>query len=70
MKHEQLKLKTEFIQLDALLKFSGTSTSGGQAKILISEGKVKVNNEICLMRGKKIRKGDKVEVEETIIEVL
>ena len=70
MKHEQLKLKTEFIQLDALLKFSGISTSGGQAKVLISEGNVKVNGEVCLMRGKKIRKGDTIEVDETIIEVL
>ncbi len=70
MKHEQIKLKTEFIELAALLKFSGVSTSGGQAKVLIADGHVKVNGEVCKMRGKKIRKGDSIEVEETIIEVL
>ncbi len=70
MKHEQICIKTEFIQLDALLKFSGVSTSGGQAKVLIADGFVKVNDEVCTMRGKKIRKGDRVEALETIIEVL
>ena len=53
-----IKIHTEFIKLQDLLKFANLVGSGGEAKILIQEGKVKVNGEICTMRGKKIRPGD------------
>lgn len=59
-KKEEVTIKTEFIRLDALLKFKGIALTGGQAKILISENKVKVNGEVCNARGKKLRNGDTV----------
>lgn len=58
-----INITTEFIKLDALLKFSGLADTGGEAKLLIQNGEVSVNGEICTMRGKKIRSGDKVAVD-------
>lgn len=55
-----VKISTEYIKLDQLLKFSGISLSGADAKELILSGAVSVNEEICTMRGKKIRPGDSV----------
>lgn len=57
-----VKITTEFIKLDQLLKFSGAVAIGSEAKELILEGKVSVNGEICTQRGKKIRSGDIVKV--------
>ncbi|MDE6101735.1 MAG: RNA-binding S4 domain-containing protein [Ruminococcus sp.] len=57
---ESVKIKTEFIKLDALLKFASFVGSGGEAKMLIQDGQILVNGEVCTMRGKKIRSGDKV----------
>ncbi len=57
---ESIKIKTEFIKLDALLKFASMVNSGGEAKMLIQDGQILVNDEVCTMRGKKIRSGDKV----------
>ncbi|MDE5771323.1 MAG: RNA-binding S4 domain-containing protein [Ruminococcus sp.] len=57
---ETVKIKTEFIKLDALLKFASLVGSGGEAKMLIQDGQILVNGEVCTMRGKKIRSGDKV----------
>ncbi len=65
----QIKLNSEFIKLDSLLKLSGIASTGGVAKMFVQNGDVKVNGETCLMRGKKIRKGDRVEIFEEIIEV-
>ncbi len=50
---------TEFIKLEAALKFSNAVESGGMAKTVIQEGEVQVNGEICTMRGKKLYPGDK-----------
>ena len=61
MKHEQIQIDTEFIRLDALLKLAGAVETGGQAKVFIQMGKVTVNGELCTMRGKKLRPGDKAE---------
>lgn len=58
----EVKITTEFIKLDQLLKFSGAAAIGSEAKDLIAAGKVKVNGEVCTMRGKKIRPGDTVNV--------
>lgn len=57
---ESVKIKTEFIKLDALLKYASLVSSGGEAKMLIQDGQILVNGEICTMRGKKIRSGDRV----------
>ena len=60
---KNIKIKDEYIKLDSLLKFTGIASTGGHAKMLIFDGLVSVNGEICLQRGKKIKIGDKVETE-------
>lgn len=62
MREERVKITTEYIKLDALLKFANAVATGGEAKISIQEGAVLVNGEVCTMRGKKIRPGDRVEL--------
>ena len=57
----QIKIKEEFIRLDSLLKLANLVNTGGHAKIVIQNNKVKVNGEVCTMRGKKIREGDTCE---------
>lgn len=60
---EKVKITTEFIKLDAILKFASLVGSGGEAKALIQDGQVFVNGEVCTMRGKKIRSGDTVSLD-------
>lgn len=60
---EKVKINEEYIRLDNLLKFQNAVSSGGHAKIVIQNGEVKVDGEICTMRGKKLRKGNTVEYE-------
>lgn len=69
MSTEKIEISEEFIRLDNLLKFGGLSETGGQAKVLIQSGYVKVNGEICTQRGKKMRNGDKAEYNGRILEV-
>ena len=57
----EIEITTEFIKLDALMKFAAMVGTGGEAKFVIAEGLVKVNGETCTMRGKKLRAGDTVE---------
>ena len=59
MHEEKLPISTPFIKLDAALKFCGIAETGGHAKILIEEEKVRVNGEVCTQRGKKLHPGDK-----------
>ena len=68
MKKENIYIDTEFIRLDCLLKLGGFGT-GGQAKLLIQNGGVKVNDEVCTQRGKKMRIGDTAECNGIILEV-
>lgn len=60
---DELKIKTPFIKLDSLLKFSGIAADGTDAKYLISEGCVKVNGETELRRGRKIYPDYEIKVE-------
>lgn len=57
---ETVSITTEYIKLDALLKFAALVGTGGEAKQLIADGLVTVNGEVCTMRGKKLRPGDTV----------
>ena len=66
---EKILINTEFIKLDSLLKFAALVGTGGEAKVVISEGMVKVNGEVCTMRGKKIYPGDKVDFDRFSLEV-
>lgn len=70
MEKMQIEIKTEFIKLDSLLKFADLTDTGGLAKEIIQQGLVKVNGEVCTMRGKKIRSGDTVAVEGYEVTVL
>ena len=56
-----VEISTEFIKLQDALKYANLVYSGGEAKTLIQDGQVKVNGEVCTMRGKKLRNGDKFE---------
>ena len=56
-----VSISTEYIKLQDAMKFANIVYSGGEAKALIQEGQVKVNGEVCTMRGKKLRNGDKFE---------
>ena len=55
---EKVAINTPFIKLDAFLKFSALTGSGGEAKNVISDGLVSVNGEICFQRGRKLYPGD------------
>lgn len=66
----QVKIDTEFIRLDSALKLCDLVLSGGHAKAVIQDGEVKVNGEICLQRGKKLRSGDTFEYGLNIFEVV
>ncbi len=66
---ETIKIETEYIRLDSLLKLAGVTDTGGQAKFLIQNGNVLVNGEICQLRGKKLRPGDLVETAEKRFQV-
>ena len=58
---EQIAITTEYIKLDALLKYAAAVGTGGEAKQLIAEGLVGVNGETCTMRGKNLYPGDRVD---------
>lgn len=64
-----VKIKEEYIKLDSLLKLAGLVSTGGEAKIVIKENMVFLNDEVCTQRGKKIRKGDSVIYNGTKIEI-
>lgn len=54
-----LAITTEYIKLQDAMKYANIVYSGGEAKQLILDGEVTVNGEVCTMRGKKLRPGDK-----------
>ena len=57
---KKITITTEFIKLQDLLKVASLVSTGGEAKIVIQEGEVRVNGETCTQRGRKIRPGDLV----------
>lgn len=59
----KIEITTEYIELDSFLKFAGICYTGGEAKLVIKDGLVCVNGEICTMRKKKLYDGDKVEID-------
>ena len=70
MDKKKVKISGEYIKLQDLLKLSGLCQTGGHAKIVINDGEVKVNDEVCTMRGKKLRTGDIVEYDGEKLEVI
>jgi ribosome-associated protein len=64
-----ISIATEYIRLDALIKFAAVVQTGGEAKLLIQDGLVTVNGEPCAQRGRKIRPGDIVAVGKAVLTV-
>ena len=64
-----ITITTEFIKLQDLLKLAGAVYTGGEAKAMVQDGFVRVNGEVCTMRGKKIRPGDTVVYENETYQV-
>ena len=62
-------ITTEYIKLESFLKLANAAESGGMAKNFILNEEVSVNGEICTMRGKKLRPGDKVRFDGTTYQV-
>ena len=67
---EEIGIRTEFIKLDSFQKYAGVTETGGQAKEAVMEGLVLVNGEVCTMRGKKIRPGDVVAIDDLELHVV
>ena len=67
---EKIVINEEYIRLDNLMKFAGMCDTGGRAKYLIQNGEVKLNGEICTMRGKKLRNKDIVEYNGKKVEII
>ena len=61
IREQPLEIRTPFIKLDQALKFSGVAETGGHAKELIEKGAVRVNGEVCTVRGRKLVPGDNFE---------
>ena len=59
---KEITIKPPFIKLERFLKFAGIADTGGMAKMMINDGIVEVNGEVCTMRGKKIVDNDRVSV--------
>lgn len=63
MESHTIQIHTQFIKLQDLLKFAGAVETGGDAKLIIQEGRVAVNGVPCTMRGKKMYPGDKCSID-------
>jgi len=55
-------IRTGYIKLDSLLKAVNAVASGGEAKLLIADGRVRVNGSVELRRGRKLYPGDRVKL--------
>ncbi len=70
LEQHEIEIRTEFIRLDQLLKYCGLAETGGHAKEIVAEGVVYLNGEQCLMRGKKIRAGDVIQVDQYELHII
>ncbi len=66
----QLKIDTDFIRLDSALKYADIAATGGHAKVIIGNGEVKIDGKPCAVRGKKLRRGDSFEYNNTVYEII
>ena len=69
MREQLAPIQTEYIKLEALLKYAALVGTGGEAKVRIQSGEVLVNGEVCTMRGRKLRAGDDVTFDGTVVHV-
>lgn len=61
----EIEIYSDYIKLDAFLKYCGAVGTGGEAKLRIADGEVSVNETVCTQRGKKLRAGDTVRFAQT-----
>jgi ribosome-associated protein len=66
MEKRDVEIKTDSIKLDQFLKWVGLVETGGQAKTIVAEGKIKVNGQPENRRGKQLKKGDLIQFDEII----
>lgn len=66
----EIIIKPPFIKLEQFLKFAGAVSTGGEAKNIIFDGLVKINDEVCLMRGKKLFGNETVSVNDEVFLVI
>ncbi len=63
---QEIPITTEFIRLDAFLKYVGAVETGGEAKNRIQNGDVTVDGAVCTMRGKKLQPGTAVSMDGSV----
>lgn len=66
MQKEEIAIKTEFITMDKLLKFSGIADTGGQAFLMVEDGIIKLNGKLVTEKRKKVFPGDVVNIDDQI----
>ena len=66
----KIEITTEYITLDSAMKLAGIAGTGGQAKLLIADGFVKVNGEQNLVCRKKLYEGDSFEIDGSVYEIV
>ena len=67
---KKIRIKDEFIKLGQALKLSGEADTGVDAKYIIEEGKVKVNGEVEIRRGRKLYNGDVFSINDSEVTVV
>ncbi|MBR7070815.1 MAG: RNA-binding S4 domain-containing protein [Clostridia bacterium] len=67
---KEISIKEDFIKLDAALKLAGFVSTGGHAKMMIQDGAVTVNGEVCTQRGKKLRLGDQAKFDGQTLKIV
>ena len=70
MNMNKILINTDVIKLDAFLKWSGIASLGSEAKLYIQDGLVKVNGEVCVQRGKKLKRGDVISFNQEEYEIV
>ena len=70
METRQVKINTEYIKLEALLKYEGLAETGGDAKERIQAGEVTGTGATCTMRGRKLRPGGPAALDGVELEVV
>ena len=68
-KINKIKIDTDFIRLDSALKLADIAPTGGIAKMIITEGEIKISGEVCTQRGKKLREGDSFSFNNELYEI-
>jgi ribosome-associated protein len=67
---QEIDIQTDTIRLGQLLKMANLVATGGEAKLRIQEGEVKVNGQVEVRRGRQLRAGDLVEIGGTMVKVI